>query len=82
VPALQQAEAVEKQIKAGAKSDGAPGDGANGIAGMKQQNKRNQNDSARWGDFSMSTRVSRLAEPARSWQQKRAEQAYVGNKAE
>lgn len=47
VPALQQAEAVEKKVKAGAKSDGAPGDGADGIIGMKQQNKRNQNDLAR-----------------------------------
>lgn len=30
----------------------------------------------------MSTRLSRLAEQARSWQQKRGHQAYVGNKAE
>ena len=35
VPALQQAEAIEKKIEAGAESDGAPDDGAGGIGGMK-----------------------------------------------
>jgi len=35
VPALQQAESIEKKIKAGAKSDGAPDRRADGIGRMK-----------------------------------------------
>ena len=39
---LQQAESVKKKIKAPAKSDGAPEDGADGLRGMKQQSRENQ----------------------------------------
>src|SRR5580700_3563593 len=83
VPALQQAKALNEQIDSHADSDDAPTDGANRLGRIQNQRNEDQLDwdqgSARWGDLRDALPASRLAERKRGWQQKTAQQAYVGN---